>query len=121
MPRALYSLLLIACLFLSNLTLVRAQQTSPKTADLILRNAVVYTLDAARTWAEAVAIAGGRIVYVGNEGGLKPWIGPQTIVSDLQGKMLLPGFHDSHVHLIYGGIDLSECYLYDFTNQEQIL
>jgi hypothetical protein len=60
MPRSLYSLPLIACLFLSNHTLVRAQQASPKTADLVLRNAVVYTLDAARTWAEAVATAGGR-------------------------------------------------------------
>jgi predicted amidohydrolase YtcJ len=121
MLRVFCGLLLIASLFLSSHTLVAAQKASPKTADLVLRNAAVYTLDAARTWAEAVAIAGGRIVYVGPESGLRQWVGPHTAVVDLQGKMLLPGFHDSHVHLVYGGIDLSECYLYDFTSQEQIL
>jgi predicted amidohydrolase YtcJ len=121
MPGVFCRLALIASLFIPGHTLVAAQKALPQTADLVLRNAAVYTLDAARTWAEAVAIAGGHIVYVGPEAGLRPWVGPHTAVIDLGGKMLLPGFHDSHVHLIYGGIDLSECYLYDFTSQEQIL
>jgi predicted amidohydrolase YtcJ len=112
---------LITSLLLSGNTLVAAQTASPKPADLVLRNGAVYTLDASRSWADAVAVSGGRIVYVGPESGLRPWVGPRTAVVDLRGKMLLPGFHDSHVHLVYGGIELSECYLYDFTGQEQIL
>ena len=42
----------------------------PAAADLALRNGAVYTVDGARTWAEAVAIRGGRIVYVGTDAGL---------------------------------------------------
>jgi predicted amidohydrolase YtcJ len=98
-----------------------APRISSTPADLILRNGVVYTLAAARTWAEAVAIAQGRIVYVGPESGIGPWVGSHTAVINLQRKMVLPGFHDSHVHPLSGGIGLGECYLSDLTTQDQIL
>ncbi len=90
-------------------------------ADWVLRNGAIYTMDAARTWAEAVAIDDGRIVYVGNEEGLKRWLGARTKRVDLQGKMVLPGFHDSHVHPVSGGVELGECNLNGLTTQEQIL
>jgi hypothetical protein len=89
-------------------------------ADWVLRNGAIYTMDAARTWAEAVAIDDGRIVYVGAKDGLKPWLGARTKLVDLQGKMVLPGFHDSHVHPISGGIELGECNLNGLDTQEQI-
>lgn len=78
-------------------------------ADLVLRGGKVYTLDAARSWAEAVAIRGGRLVYVGTDAGAKPYLGPATRVIELGGKMVLPGFHDSHVHLVSGGVELGQC------------
>lgn len=90
-------------------------------ADLVLRNGAVYTMDAARTWAEAVAIDDGRIVYVGAEDGLKTWLGARTKTLDLQGKMALPGFHDSHVHPLSGGIELGECNLNGLETQQEIL
>jgi hypothetical protein len=90
-------------------------------ADLALRNAAIYTMDVARTWAKAVAIDDGRIVYVGTEDGLKRWQGSRTKLVDLQGKMVLPGFHDSHVHPISGGIELGECNLNGLDAQQQIL
>jgi len=90
-------------------------------AETVFRNGAVYTVDAARTWAEAVAIRSGRIVYVGTDSGVKPWIGPGTRVIDLQGKMLLPGFHDSHVHLVGGGIELGECDINGLTSLNEIL
>jgi hypothetical protein len=90
-------------------------------ADLVLRNGAIYTMDAARTWAEAVAIDDGRIVYVGTEDGLKPWQGARTKLLDLKGKMVLPGFHDSHVHPVSGGIELGECNLNGLGTQQQIL
>lgn len=93
----------------------------PRPADLVLRHGAVYTMAAARTWAEAVAIADGRIVYVGPDSGVQAWIGAGTTVVDLQGKLVLPGFHDSHVHPVTGGIELGECNLNDLTTQEQIL
>ena len=93
----------------------------PQPADVVFRRGAVYTVDAARSWAEAVAIRAGRIVYVGTDAGLAPWIGPQTRSIDLQGKMLLPGFHDSHVHLVGGGMELDECNLNDLLTADDVL
>src|SRR5262245_42278415 len=59
-------------------------------ADLALRNGAIYTVDGARSWAETIAIDEGRIVYVGNDAGAKDYIGPQTKVVDLEGRMVLP-------------------------------
>jgi hypothetical protein len=114
--------LLILALCCSGLTRqASGQGAAPKPADLVLRNGAVYTLDGARSWAEAVAIASGRIVYVGSESGIARWIGPVTRVIDLRGKMALPGFHDSHVHAASGGVMLGACNLSAATTQEQIL
>lgn len=90
-------------------------------ADLVFRKGVVMTLDARQPRAEAVAVAGGRIVYVGSEQGIEEWIGPQTDVVDLAGGTLLPGFQDSHIHLVGGGLRLDACQLGSFTTREEIL
>ena len=75
--------------------------TSQHGADLILKNGTVYTVDADRSWAESVAIRGKRIAYVGNNKEAESYIGPDTKVIDLKGKMVLPGFIDSHAHVSY--------------------
>ena len=98
-----------------------AKAVPPERADVVFRGGAVYTVDAARSWAESVAVREGRIVYVGTDAGLAPWIGPQTRRIDLQGKMLLPGFHDSHVHLVGGGIELGECDLNGLATLDQVL
>ena len=100
---------------------VAGDKNPPAFAELVFRNGAVYTVDAVRSWAEAVAVREGRIVYVGTNAGATKWIGPKTRSVDLQGKMLLPGFHDSHVHLVGGGIELAECNINDMTNLEEIL
>lgn len=110
-----------ALLLLIVLQSISVAQTSPQTADVVFRGGGVYTVDAARSWAEAVAVRAGRIVYVGADAGLAPWIGPATRRIDLQGKMLLPGFHDSHVHLVGGGIELSECDLNGLATLDEVL
>jgi predicted amidohydrolase YtcJ len=90
-------------------------------AELILDKTAVYTLDASQPLAEAVAIARGRIVYVGTSTGAEKFIGNSTKVIDLPGKMVLPGFHDSHVHLVTGGIELEQCDLNGLRTREEIL
>ena len=75
-------------------------------ADLVFRNGDVYTVDAARSWASAVAVTGNRIVYVGVDAGVEALVGPGTRVIDLQGRMLLPGFQDSHIHPGGGGLSM---------------
>jgi predicted amidohydrolase YtcJ len=97
------------------------QTARAEPADTVFRGGAVYTVDAARSWAEAVAVRAGRIVYVGTDAGLAGWIGPNTQSIDLKGKMLLPGFHDAHVHLVGGGIELGECDLNNLTTVEQVV
>lgn len=69
-------------------------------ADTVYRNARIYTVDADRRWAEAVAIRDGRFVYVGDEAGVKAFIGPRTDVMDVKGRMAMPGIHDAHQHMV---------------------
>ena len=82
------------------------------TADLIFANGAVYTVDAARSWAQAVAVESGRIVAVGTDVDIRGCVGPQTEVVDLRGRMLVPGFQDAHVHPVGGGLDLLRCDLH---------
>jgi predicted amidohydrolase YtcJ len=82
-------------------------------ADTVFTNGRVYTVDADRSWAEAVAITDGRIVYVGTSEGAGEHIGSDTNVVDLAGRMMMPAFQDSHIHPIRAGmlalsIDLSD-------------
>src|ERR1051325_9953080 len=102
-------LLLTLCLLL---TLgAKSPQTASTPADLVLRNGKIYTMDPARSWAEAVAIKNGRILYVGDEAGLSQWTGPKTQTIDLRGRMVLPSFNDGHVHAIEAGIGMNRCAL----------
>jgi predicted amidohydrolase YtcJ len=90
-------------------------------ADLALRNGAIYTVDGARSWAETVAIDDGRIVYVGNDAGAKDYIGPQTEVVDLEGRMVLPGMQDVHIHPISGGIEANGCDLNAATTVDEYI
>ncbi len=72
-----------------------------KPADLILQNARVWTVDERIPTAEAVSIRGNAILDVGRNEQMRQWIGPQTEVLDLDDKLVLPGFNDSHTHFIF--------------------
>lgn len=91
-----------------------AAQTRPA-ADLIITNAKIWTVDKVRPQAEALAIVGERIVAVGSAADMDVWHGPQTKVVDAQGRLLLPGFNDAHVHFVDGGDHLQEVQLKDAT------
>jgi predicted amidohydrolase YtcJ len=81
------------------------------TADLLLVDGPVYTVDAARSWADAVAVKDGRIVAVGAADAVREWKGPHTQVVDLKGRMVLPGFQDAHIHPPAGGLEMLRCNL----------
>lgn len=100
---------------------IALSKTRRAAADLVLRGGAVYTLTPERPWAEAVAVAGGRIVFVGTDRDVAEWVGPKTRVVDLGGKMLLPGFHDTHVHPVSSGVELGDCQLADLTTEQQVL
>lgn len=75
-----------------------AAGTTAPWADLVLVDGVVHTSDPQQTTAEAIAVTGERIAYVGTTAGARALIGPRTRVVELNGRAVLPGFQDSHVH-----------------------
>lgn len=90
-------------------------------ADMILKNALVYTVDPARPWAEALAIAGDRIIYVGDVDGANSLKGENTVVLDLDGKTVLPGFVSAHDHLVSSSWLLQGVHLFDVTTIDEAL
>ena len=88
-------------------------------ADLIIRNARVWTVDASHAEAEAVAVLGHRIVAVGSNQDVDAWRGPNTRTVDAEGKRLLPGFNDAHVHFVDGGSALDYVQLNDATSARE--
>ena len=82
-------------------------------ADLLLTGGVIHTFDAARSRAEAVAIRDGRIVAVGTTADVRRLAGPATRTVDLGGRLVLPAFHDAHVHPMSAGVELGQCNLND--------
>lgn len=88
-------------------------------ADLVLRNGRIYTVDAARSWAESIAIRDGRIIYVGLDRNAGTLVGPKTRVVDLRGRMVLPGIHDAHIHPISSGIQALSCDLSGKTTADE--
>ena len=83
----------------SALVAVTVVAQGPAPPELILTNARIYTVDAAKPWAEAVAIAGTRIVAVGSASEIAALAGPRTRTLDLKGAFVSPGFNDAHVHI----------------------
>ena len=111
---ALFALLLV-CMALAPL----AQAQTRPAADLIVTNARIWTVDKTRPNAEALAVLGDRIVAVGSAAEVDTWHGPKTKVLDAQGKLLLPGFNDAHVHFVDGGDHLSAVQLKDAATPEE--
>ena len=90
-------------------------------ADLALTGGRIYTVDAKRSWAEAVAIRGGRIVFVGSDEDAKAHIGPDTKVVELEGRLVMPGFQDAHIHPISAGLEAQSCDLNGLETVEEYL
>ncbi len=89
--------------------------------DLVLRGGKVHTLDPALPWAEALAIEGDRLVAVGSSTDMDRHIGRDTVVVELEGRPVLPGFHDAHVHLMKGAVQLDWALMTEVDSREDIL
>ncbi|KAF4361880.1 hypothetical protein F8388_023378 [Cannabis sativa] len=80
----------------------------PITADFILTNALIFTSDETIPFADSMALRRGTLLRVGNYSSLKAVVGSGTKELNLNGKIVVPGFIDSHVHLISGGLQLMQ-------------
>jgi predicted amidohydrolase YtcJ len=90
-------------------------------ADLIIINASVRTMEKAQPKAEAVAIMGNKIVAVGSNQEVQVLSGTNTRTIDARGKLVLPGFNDSHVHFLDGGAGLSSVDLRDAKTPQEFV
>lgn len=89
-------------------------------ADFVFRNGRVYTVSGPQEWAEAVAVKGNTIRHVGDEAGAMAMVGPGTRVIDLDGKLLMPGFVEGHIHPFFGAFLSSGVNLQVSTKQEAL-
>jgi predicted amidohydrolase YtcJ len=101
---------------MASLLLLAAQ---PLAADVVLIDGKVWTGSPNQAEATSVAIWRDRIVAVGSDDELKSLIGPKTKIIQLQGRRVLPGFSDSHVHLLNGGLQLSRVELKDAADEAE--
>src|SRR5262245_32239367 len=86
-----------------------SSQTPP--ADIVLTNGTVITVDARDSVAQAVAIRGSKIVFVGSSADARKFVGEKTEVIDLRGRTATPGLIDTHVHFSEpaDNLDLGDC------------
>ena len=89
-------------------------------ATLLLHNANVFTADPDRPRAEAVALHGNRIVFAGSNIEAKRLAGPSTRLIDARGRTVLPGFIDSHFHLVSGAVELRSAQLQEIRTLEEL-
>jgi predicted amidohydrolase YtcJ len=108
----------VALVLLALAPIARAQMSSAPPvsstsghADRVYRNGVIFTSDARNGMAEAVAIRDGRIVYVGSNKGVAPFVGAATVTVDMKGRFLMPGLIDGHMHPLEAGLQLLKCSL----------
>ncbi len=103
-------------ILLANLS--AAAQTA---ADLILVNADIRTLDTKKPLAEAIAVAHGKIIAVGTNTAIRRFARLQTRIIDARGKLVLPGFNDSHVHFTGIGNQFSHLDLRRMVSRAEVL
>ncbi len=100
--------LLFLSLLLSAIAAHARQSARVAPADILIVHAKIYTVDAKRPWAQSLAIRKGKIVAVGSDEQVARFRGMGTRMIDAGGKLALPSFTDSHVHMLDGGLSLAE-------------
>lgn len=95
------------------------EEPSVAAADAVYTNAKVYTVSADGGWANAMAVADGKIVAIGSDVDMAKYTGEGTVVHDLQGRMVMPGIHDTHIHpSLAGEMQQLQCYFLSFDLNE---
>jgi predicted amidohydrolase YtcJ len=112
--------LLSGSLWVVLLTMSSVVRAGPVQADVIVTNARIYTVNAKQPWAEAIAIRGGNITAVGGAKDIDSYRGPETKIIDAGGRLVLPGFTDSHIHFLDGSLSLQRVQLEDAADIPEI-
>jgi predicted amidohydrolase YtcJ len=107
--------------YLAILTLAPAVVMAQQSADLVLTNGRIYTVDNARPQVSALAVRDGRVLFVGSDAEAKALAGPSTQVIDLRGAAVYPGFTDAHAHLLGLGNMLQRVNLAGSTSYDEVI
>jgi predicted amidohydrolase YtcJ len=92
---------------------LQAAKPTAKSADTVILNARIYTVNPQQPWAEALAISGEKILAVGTKNEIEKYRGASTRIIDAQGHLVLPGFVDCHIHFMDGSMGLTRVDLND--------
>ncbi|AOT10987.1 amidohydrolase [Pseudoalteromonas luteoviolacea] len=92
----------------SNTPTTTPNQTAQVQSTMVFVNGDIYTVNEAKPWAQAIAIKDNKIIFVGSTEQAQQHIGENTQVIDLKGKMMMPGFHDVHMHPLESGSDATQ-------------
>ena len=111
------------CLAAVALTVIAVScQNAKQPADMIITNAKIWTGNEAQPYAEAMTLSGDTIVAIGSSSEVMKHIpGSTAIIVDMEGRFILPGFIDSHVHLLQGGSNLASVQLRDASTPEEFI
>lgn len=104
----------------AGLLAVGCDNAPPLPADRVYLNGAVYTFDDEHRKVEAVAIRDGAVIFAGSSTAAARFIDDRTNVTDLQQRMLMPGFHDAHAHVLAAGLGEAGCNLEDERDHELI-
>ena len=95
-------------MLLSSVLITACQKDSPVTVEKLFTNGVVYTANQTQQVVTSIGITNDRLVYVGNAKDAEALIATETEIIDLNGKMIIPGLHDVHIHLA-GIVESDNC------------
>lgn len=111
------------CFLLAAALMAHAADAAEKqeAADLVLRNGTIITMEDAQPEATALAVAGDRIVWIGDEAKAEAWIGKKTQVIDLKQAFVFPGLIDSHAHVVSLGASRQQLDLLDMRDKQSII
>jgi hypothetical protein len=112
---------IVTSVFVCLLSLFCASFLFAQTADLVVTNANIRTMDAKRTVERSVAVLNGKIIAIGSDAATRSFVGPKTRVINAGGKTVIPGFNDAHVHFMETGAQLSSVDLRDAKSPEEFV
>ncbi len=112
---------IIDSLFLGFLVMVSITGCSTQSADLVVINARIWTGNPRAPEAEAIAVVRDRLIVVGSNKDAAQRVGPQTRLIDAQGRRVIPGLIDCHIHIVGGGLTLDRLNLRDTASKEDFI
>ena len=117
----LFATLLFSCNSQSSKNNQKEETGNHIKADFVLTNGKIYTVNEKKPWAEAIAVQGNKIVFVGSSKDVQSFVGKETRIGNLEGKLVTAGLVDSHLHAISGAAANSGVWVAGISDVDSVL